>query len=162
MSQGGTTQELNAANHDQENAEEQVPQEPVVDDDWERPAADEAQGQQNVGASSGWRSRRRQAGPGTEEEDPSLSDPWESGNQDQWDNFEKFMRYRERNGRYENSGKGKGKGGRFRGEDDLDDRHMLDQLQHGMALRVSKITWSGRRSRCPLRERLLRHEGRYF
>ena len=122
MSQGGTTQELNAANQDQENAEEQVPPEPVVDVNWERPAADEAQGQQNVGASSGWRSRRRQAGPGTEEEDPSLSDPWESGNQDQWDNFEKFMRYRERNGRYENSGKGKGKGGRFRGEDDLDDR----------------------------------------
>ena len=65
MSQGGTTQELNAATHDQ-NAEEQVPPEPVVDDDWERPAADKAQGQQNVGASSGWRSRRKQAGPGTE------------------------------------------------------------------------------------------------
>ena len=82
MSQGGTTQELNAATHDQ-NAEEQVPPEPIVDGNGERPAADEAQGQQNVGASGGWRSRRRQVGHGTEEEDPSLSDPWESGTPDQ-------------------------------------------------------------------------------
>ena len=73
MSQGGTTQELNAATHDQ-NAEEQVPPEPKVDGNRERPAADEAQGQQNVGASGGWRCRRRQARPGIEKEDPSLSD----------------------------------------------------------------------------------------
>ena len=60
MSQGGTTQELNAANQDQETAEEQVPLEPVVNGNWERPAAHEARGQQNVGATGGWRSKRRQ------------------------------------------------------------------------------------------------------
>ena len=65
---GGTTQGLRAADHDQENAEEQVPPEPG-----ERPAADEVQGQPNVGTSGDWGSRRRQAGSVTEEEDLSSS-----------------------------------------------------------------------------------------
>ena len=43
---GGTTQGLRAADHDQENAKEQVPPETG-----ERPAADEIQGQPNVGTS---------------------------------------------------------------------------------------------------------------
>ena len=124
---GGTTQGLRAADHDQENAEEQVPPEPG-----ERPAADEVQGQPNVGTSGDWGSRRRQAGSVTEEEDlSSLPDQQESGNQDQWGDFERFMRYREEKERYETNGRSPvyewhedhfGPEGRFRGEDDLDDR----------------------------------------
>ncbi len=49
-----------------------------------------------------------------------------SGNQDQWGNFERFMRYRERKERYETNGRRPidhfGPEGQFRGEDDVDNR----------------------------------------
>ena len=48
----------------QENAEEQVPQEFVG-----RPAVDEVQGQQHVGASDDWRSKIRQLNPVADDED---------------------------------------------------------------------------------------------